>query len=213
MSARFARSLFQAGARRAQTVAPRRAFGKRTMATEAHGASKSDTPWMVGSALVFGPLFLYLVSPSARKHTGAVHHDEKEYPTLKHEAPKAEAHEPVIMKDSEGTEQNVAGSLALSEKTDAPKAGDSSPSYEAAKEEAKTDTTTSTTESSDSGKDTSSSAPKSHKDSTPDFQEAGDTTPADQSAPRKAATDGTTPLEQAKEKGKENVHAGNKDAI
>jgi hypothetical protein len=65
------------------------------------------------------------VSPSARKHAGGVHHDEKEYPTLKHGEAKAESHEPVIMKDSEGTEQNVAGSLALSEKTDVPKAGDS----------------------------------------------------------------------------------------
>lgn len=48
MSARFARAAFQAGARRAQTVAPRRVFGQRTMATEAHGASKkSDMPWIV----------------------------------------------------------------------------------------------------------------------------------------------------------------------
>jgi hypothetical protein len=34
---------------------------------------------------------------------------------------------------------------------------------------------------------TSSSSPKSHKDSTPDFQDAEDTTPVNQTAPRAAA--------------------------
>jgi hypothetical protein len=61
----------------------------------------------------------YLVSPSARKNTHAVHNDKKEYPGLKKKSETAGSGEqhlkPVMMTDDEGKEENVAGSLALAE--------------------------------------------------------------------------------------------------
>ena len=62
--------------------------------------------------------FLYLLSPSARKNLHGVHNDHHDFPALKqheeHHAPETEA--PVeILKDDEGTEANVASSIALSQ--------------------------------------------------------------------------------------------------
>ena len=66
---------------------------------------------------------LYLLSPSARKNTHGVHNDHHDYPALKkheeHKAHKSESDAAVpeveIMKDDEGTEANVASSIALSQ--------------------------------------------------------------------------------------------------
>ncbi|TFK27611.1 hypothetical protein FA15DRAFT_666283 [Coprinopsis marcescibilis] len=156
-TARFARTFLQAGARRAQMTAPRRMVARRNMASEAHAAPvKSDKPWIIGSALIFGPLILYLVSPSARKDLShhAVHNDKREYPTsATHDAfpeAKAAVHKqsethaasepaPVIMTDDDGTEANIAGSLALEEKANVPKAAVSDAELDSAKERAAQD--------------------------------------------------------------------------
>ncbi|KAG5352931.1 hypothetical protein C0989_011971 [Termitomyces sp. Mn162] len=115
-SLRSASSTFRAGARRLNS----------------HTAStpKSDKPWIIGSALLFGPAFLYLISPSARKNTGHVHNDAHDFPGHKKHAlepvakpaePEPEPEptvttepEPVLMKDDEGTEVNIADSLVAS---------------------------------------------------------------------------------------------------
>jgi len=93
------------------------------MSAQSHGAQpkKSDLPWLVGATLVFGPLFLYLVSPSARKsqHAHAVHNDHHDFPALEKE--KHESKQPEIMKDDEGTPADVTDSIALSEESDVPK--------------------------------------------------------------------------------------------
>ncbi|KAJ2916993.1 hypothetical protein MD484_g3412, partial [Candolleomyces efflorescens] len=166
-SARLARSAFHAAARRATSSAPNaaaRAVGRRTMASSAeHGAAKkSDTPWIIGSAIVFGPAFLYLVSPSARKNTPVVHNDKHDYPTSKTldhpttpqptkkvevvqeeeeaAAPAAPApaedSEKVTLKDDEGKEADITASLALAEEANVPKADVSSEKFEATKAEA-----------------------------------------------------------------------------
>ncbi|KAF9452951.1 hypothetical protein P691DRAFT_659771 [Macrolepiota fuliginosa MF-IS2] len=122
MSARFARSAFaslRASARSRATTLPAR----RNMSAQSHGAQpkKSDLPWIVGATLVFGPLFLYLVSPSARKsqHAHAVHNDHHDYPALEKE--KHESKQSEIVKDDEGTPADVTDSIALSEESDVPK--------------------------------------------------------------------------------------------
>jgi len=87
---------------------------------------------MIGSALVFGPLFLYLVSPSARKdHHGAAdhghtksHRDEREdkQETQHAESPRQEDVVPIA--DDEGTEvsgQEVKESIEKALEADSPK--------------------------------------------------------------------------------------------
>ncbi|KAG2010277.1 hypothetical protein CC2G_013115 [Coprinopsis cinerea AmutBmut pab1-1] len=204
MSARFARTLFQAGARRAQTTAPRRALGRRNMASEAHTpATKSDTPWIIGSALIFGPIIAYLVSPSARKNTHAVHNDKKEYPGLKKKSETAGSGEqhlkPVMMTDDEGKEENVAGSLALAEKSDVPKASDSPAGFEAAKAEAAGDE--SAPVQPDAAQEIGSTSPKSHHDSKGTFQDAADSepSPTPMGKAREAALEHITPKEHAEQ--------------
>jgi len=96
------------------------------MSAASHAPTKSsDTPWLIGSLVFFGPAFLYLLSPSARKNTHGVHNDHHDFPALKqhegHQANKSEsAPEVEIMKDDEGTETNVASSIALSQESDVP---------------------------------------------------------------------------------------------
>jgi len=61
------------------------------------------------------PQLLYLLSPSARKNTHGVHDDHHDFPALKqHQTSKTEPAVEII-KDDEGTEANVASSIALSE--------------------------------------------------------------------------------------------------
>jgi len=134
MASRAARSVFSAAARASRRPARvAQHIGRRYNSTSSHGSSatSSDKPWIIGSAVIFGPALLYLLSPSARKKSAehAVHHDKE------HEPAHAEKHEPttetaasstppteVIMKDDEGNEENVAESLAIAEHEDAPKA-------------------------------------------------------------------------------------------
>ncbi|KAJ3986836.1 hypothetical protein F5890DRAFT_1551898 [Lentinula detonsa] len=101
-SARFSRNNVYSGSRRA-------------MSSTAEAVKKSsDMPWIIGSAVVFGPAFLYLVSPASRK--SAPHHDSHG----KHE--KKGHEEPMPMKDDEGTETDVSESVSKAEAEDVPKA-------------------------------------------------------------------------------------------
>ncbi|OJA09996.1 hypothetical protein AZE42_03819 [Rhizopogon vesiculosus] len=82
------------------------AFSRRTMASSAphasHGSQGSDTVWMIGSALVFGPAFLYLLSPSARK-TGDSHASEHSHGAHRSDASHHAEPQPAV-KDDEGAE-------------------------------------------------------------------------------------------------------------
>ncbi|KAG7445813.1 uncharacterized protein BT62DRAFT_994735 [Guyanagaster necrorhizus] len=49
---------------------------KRFNSTHAPSGRSSDTPWIIGSAVVFGPLFLYLLAPDGKKDH---HHDKSEH--------------------------------------------------------------------------------------------------------------------------------------
>ncbi|KAF5341998.1 hypothetical protein D9611_001442 [Ephemerocybe angulata] len=129
MSARLARSAFQTARRSAAVPGAVRAAGRRSMATSSEGTvKKSDTPWLVGSALIFGPAFLYLVSPSGRKSVAhaQVHDDKHDFPTLNvasHDSHPAfpVSQNKVVMKDDEGTAADVTSSLALAEEANGPK--------------------------------------------------------------------------------------------
>ncbi|KAF9481214.1 hypothetical protein BDN70DRAFT_876689 [Pholiota conissans] len=104
------------------------------MSSTSHGAQakSNDTPWIVGSTLLFLPAFLYLVSPSARKKEHLAHEDKHDYPTLKTkkepapepvtapEPVKAEAAPVELLADDEGTVADVGASIAVSEGADVP---------------------------------------------------------------------------------------------
>ncbi|KAF8158069.1 hypothetical protein B0H34DRAFT_707395 [Crassisporium funariophilum] len=153
MSARLARTTLASVGRRAQTTASSTArVFRRTMASTSHGApaKSSDKPWIFGSLLVFGPALLYLISPSARKNTHAVHNDQRDFPALKlhdeHYAPTNKNIPPAAAKeetmtDDEGTEANVGSSIALSEQADVPNDSQSPDVNAATKAAAETDDT------------------------------------------------------------------------
>ncbi|RXW25390.1 hypothetical protein EST38_g486 [Candolleomyces aberdarensis] len=198
-SARLARSVFHAATRRATSSAPNaaRAMGRRTMASSAEGAAskKSDTPWIVGSALVFGPAFLYLVSPSARKSAPAHHdkHDSKahEHPA-KEEAAAAPA-EKVTLKDDEGKEADVTASLALAEQSNVPKADVSPEQFEETK--AKAEEEGSAAPPAEGSSSEASSEGRTDKSGT--FQKPGSEGPTDQKVAEEAAQKGQPPKKQA----------------
>ncbi|KAH0586415.1 hypothetical protein J132_01316 [Termitomyces sp. J132] len=178
-SLRSASSTFRAGARRLNS----------------HTAStpKSDKPWIIGSALLFGPAFLYLISPSARKNTGHVHNDAHDFPGHKKHAlepvakpaePEPEPEptvttepEPVLMKDDEGTEVNIADSLVASA-DDVPKADAVSQG---------------TTSEAASEAPAVPKEPEVSKDASGTFQENGSEGPTDLGEARKAAKVGVEP--------------------
>ncbi|KAJ2934455.1 hypothetical protein H1R20_g2601, partial [Candolleomyces eurysporus] len=200
-SARLARSAFHAATRRATSSAPNaaRAMGRRTMASSAEGAAskKSDTPWIVGSALVFGPAFLYLVSPSARKSAPAHHdkHDSKHSSTP--EPAKEEAAAPaekVTMKDDEGKEADVTASLALAEQSNVPKADVSPEQFEETKAKAEEEGAAPPAES-------SSSEAGGRTDKSGTFQKPGSEGPTDQKVAEEAAQKGQPPKKQAEGEG------------
>lgn len=122
----FAPALRRVVHRRAEGVA------RRQFSSGPHGASNgSDTPWIIGSALVFVPTIIYLLSPSAQSNSHEAHsatgHDEphaheKSAPITPPppEPTKSEA----TIADAEGTEvpvEEVKASLALAITQDAPK--------------------------------------------------------------------------------------------
>ncbi|KAJ2920523.1 hypothetical protein H1R20_g16573, partial [Candolleomyces eurysporus] len=204
-SARLARSAFHAATRRATSSAPNaaRAMGRRTMASSAEGAAskKSDTPWIVGSALVFGPAFLYLVSPSARKSAPAHHdkHDSKAHEHSPEPAKKEEAAAPaekVTLKDDEGKEADVTASLALAEQSNVPKADVSPEQFEETKAKAEEGSAAPPAESSSSE---ASSEGRTDKSGT--FQKPGSEGPTDQKVAEEAAQKGQPPKKQAEGEG------------
>ncbi|KAK0464347.1 uncharacterized protein EV420DRAFT_1037681 [Desarmillaria tabescens] len=76
---------------------------KRFNSTHASSGRSSDTPWIIGSAVVFGPLFLYLLAPDGKKkdhhHAKSEHKpepvvEEKEAETQAEPEPEPEAPAP-----------------------------------------------------------------------------------------------------------------------
>ncbi|KAH7927780.1 hypothetical protein BV22DRAFT_249174 [Leucogyrophana mollusca] len=117
--------------RTSQRTSTRAAFSRRTMSSGApHSSGGSDTPWMVGSALVFGPALLYLLSPSSRKPAHA--HIEK-HDAHRNDAnvKEPEAEEAPAMTDDEGTE---ASGAEIKESTDRAFSTDSPKDAQAAEE-------------------------------------------------------------------------------
>ncbi|KAG7088117.1 hypothetical protein E1B28_012142 [Marasmius oreades] len=112
MASRFTR-LFSSSIRssRATWQGFKAGAGRRGMSSSAGETKKgSDLPWIIGSAVVFGPAFLYLASPSSRRSAPHIPHDP------------SHSHAPLPMKDDEGTVADVSGSVAKAEADDVPQA-------------------------------------------------------------------------------------------
>ncbi|KAG6905992.1 hypothetical protein DXG01_016452 [Tephrocybe rancida] len=177
-----------------------RAGARRMNSSHAAFKPKSDKPWIIGSALLFGPALLYLVSPSARKNTGhVVHNDAHDFPGHKAHTPVPAAEEaapeaasepapaepePVLMKDGEGTEANIAESLVASA-DDVPAADPVSHTEEAPATPTEPETKQSESEPS---KDTGGS-----------YQESGSDRPTDLGEAREAANEGVEPKKAEQE--------------
>ncbi|KAI0004558.1 hypothetical protein BJV74DRAFT_808124 [Russula compacta] len=113
--------------RQARTVAPRQ------FSSSAHSASKSsDTPWIIGSALVFVPTVVYLFSPSARSKPHQAHsatgHGNPHAPAENTPTPAPLPVEPTknedTIADAEGTEvpaEEVKASIVQAVTQDSPK--------------------------------------------------------------------------------------------
>ncbi|EKM79253.1 hypothetical protein AGABI1DRAFT_85119 [Agaricus bisporus var. burnettii JB137-S8] len=197
MTVRLARSAFaslRASARPRANFAL--AAARRNMSAQSHAgdSKKSDMPWIVGSAVVFGPLFLYLLSPSARKSKDAhgAHHSHQETPSSTEENHEPEAQKPEIMTDDEGTPADVTSTIALAEASDVPKdsqapdvvdnltaAAQQAPAGEATTEEA-------TTTTGDAANETAS-APKATEQAPETTEHASETTPAEPAAETSSA--------------------------
>ncbi|PFH49941.1 hypothetical protein AMATHDRAFT_48282 [Amanita thiersii Skay4041] len=125
MAFRAARTIFSTATRASLRAGNRttQQFCRRNMSASSHGpAISSDKPWIIGSGIIFGPLLLYLLSPSARKNRAAhaVHNDAHDFPGHKHHESTASTieHEPsttVSMKDDEGTEANATDVIKAAE--------------------------------------------------------------------------------------------------
>ncbi|KAI0304461.1 hypothetical protein B0F90DRAFT_1258819 [Multifurca ochricompacta] len=128
-----ARSLTSALRRVASHQQPR-IVAPRQFSSSAHGAPKSnDTPWIIGSALVFVPTIGYLLSPSARpkphKPHSATSHGETHVPaenTPKASSPQESTknQDEGTVSDDEGAEvpvEEVKASIAQAVTEDAPK--------------------------------------------------------------------------------------------
>ncbi|KAF9262907.1 hypothetical protein L218DRAFT_959739 [Marasmius fiardii PR-910] len=119
MASRFTRQLFSSSLRSSRVSGStwqsfKAGAGRRGMSSSAGGEGKkgSDLPWIIGSAVAFGPAFLYLASPSSRRSAPHVPHGDKH----------SQSHAPLPMKDDEGKEADVSGSIAQAEKDDVPQA-------------------------------------------------------------------------------------------
>ncbi|KAF9525530.1 hypothetical protein CPB83DRAFT_885554 [Crepidotus variabilis] len=210
MSARLARSAFHNAARRAQTTIgsslPR--MSRRMASTASHGAAKSDTPWIVGSLLIFGPAFLYLVSPTARKTEHHIDHKDKhEHPALLNDehskvledkAEKAEKPKPEVVQDDEGTPADVSSSVAVAQfkqSTDSPKEGQSAEKHESLKAAAESEGSKEPEQPVAEKPTSESSGNKDEKSGT--FREEGDSSPTDLGKARDAAKEGVPPKKVA----------------
>ncbi|TCD61209.1 hypothetical protein EIP91_008777 [Steccherinum ochraceum] len=97
--------------------------GRRPMSSSTHGAQTSDRPWIIGSALIFGPAAVYLLSPPAK----AKAHDAQQHSLPKKVTPPS-THIPatpdVPVTDDEGTEvpaTEVQSSVQAAVEEDSPK--------------------------------------------------------------------------------------------
>ncbi|KAG1802003.1 uncharacterized protein HD556DRAFT_1533523 [Suillus plorans] len=151
------------------------AFSRRTMASAgphaSHGNYGSDTPWMIGSALVFGPAVLYLLSPSSRKTS---HAHESEHSHNAHRSDSSDFFngsyhvepQPSAMKDDEGTEvsgEEIKQSMEQAFDADSPK--DAQEHEEAvAKDEEVASSETVSQESADSAPSEADSAPSKEEE-------------------------------------------------
>ncbi|KAG5646505.1 hypothetical protein DXG03_003271 [Asterophora parasitica] len=116
-----------------------RAGARRMASSSSHAAPKSDKPWVIGSALVFGPAFAYLVSPSARAKSHSAHNDAHDTPGHKtHQAseptpepePEAAAPEPIIVKDDAGAAEADVSESIKAAADDVPKASNAATTEE-----------------------------------------------------------------------------------
>ncbi|KAF9242612.1 hypothetical protein BU15DRAFT_72722 [Melanogaster broomeanus] len=125
----FLRSTIRAKA--VTRTASRTAFGRRMISTsDPHSWHKtgSDSPWIIGSALVFGPAylqFLYLISPSARKSPhGHASHEHKSHHDEHADAVPEPVQETPSMTDDEGAKvsgEDIKESPQNSSEADPPK--------------------------------------------------------------------------------------------
>ncbi|KAH8082023.1 hypothetical protein BXZ70DRAFT_910850 [Cristinia sonorae] len=95
---------------------------RRSMSSSAHSTPKSDKPWIIASALVFGPAAVYLLSPPAKAKAHDAHHASlpKHNPTPHTPIPDT----PLPVKDDEGTEvpaKEVEDSAKAAFNDDSPK--------------------------------------------------------------------------------------------
>ncbi|KAK7028131.1 hypothetical protein VNI00_014946 [Paramarasmius palmivorus] len=133
MASRAARQFFSSLRSSARPAFRAQHAGRRGMSSTAHEVKKgSDMPWIIGSAVVFGPAFLYLVSPGSRKTAPHKPHG-------KHDHHESQSHAPLPMKDDEGTEADVSGSVAKAVAEDAPKSDAAPTEAKEDKPEEKTD--------------------------------------------------------------------------
>ncbi|KAF5315426.1 hypothetical protein D9619_007284 [Psilocybe cf. subviscida] len=222
MSARFARNAFTAASRRAHAYGS--TASRRAMSSTSHAAEtvKKDTPWVVGSLLIFGPAFLYLVSPSARKNPNLkpIHDDKHDFPALKthdeaHEEP-APTPKKTVMKDDEGTPADVGASIKAAADSDVPKASVSPEENAEDKEAAAEEPSADSADSAKSEKSESGTSPKdvpksdvSQKEGT--LQKEGETEGStDQGPAREASSKGQDPKEAAEKTPQEDkVKKGN----
>ncbi|KAG2122875.1 hypothetical protein BD769DRAFT_1473247 [Suillus cothurnatus] len=148
-------------------------FSRRTMASAAphasHGNYGSDTPWMFGSALIFGPAILYLLSPSARKTShahGAEHSHSAHRSDASHHVEPPAAETPA-MKDDEGTEvsgEEIKQSMEQAFDADSPKDAQEHEEAVAKGEETSAESSeTDSQESTDSAPSEADSAPSEEK--------------------------------------------------
>ncbi|PBK75012.1 hypothetical protein ARMSODRAFT_951078 [Armillaria solidipes] len=98
---------------------------KRFNSTHAPSTRSSDTPWIIGSAVVFGPLFLYLLKPDGKKEDH--HHAKSEHKP-----------EPVVEeKEAESEPEPEAPAPAAEESTpEPPAAAEAEPAAETTSEPA-----------------------------------------------------------------------------
>ncbi|KAF5369434.1 hypothetical protein D9758_002489 [Tetrapyrgos nigripes] len=156
---------------------------RRGMSSTTEAAKKSsDMPWIIGSALVFGPATLYLLSPSSRKTAPHQQHNDKhEHEEQQHEAAS------IKMKDDEGKEADVTESVKAAESEDVPKA--EQPATEK-KEEKEEESAGDKPKVAASPEEAQKEEPPVPKDPAGDKGEPG---PTDQSIPKEASTKGESP--------------------
>ncbi|KAJ3540053.1 hypothetical protein NMY22_g4461 [Coprinellus aureogranulatus] len=138
-------------------------------------------------------MLLYLLSPTARKHTPAVHNDKHDYPTLKtHEKPPAftEPKNRTVMKDSEGTEADVTASMALAEEANVPKNDVSDEKWTATKAAAENEGTQASPVTPATGPEAAATGSDSigKKDRSSDYQPPYTEGPADNKTAQKASS-------------------------